>query len=263
MKKLNRSQILVIAATLFTLLVNILADALPLNGKTTAEISDKFDVYFVPAGYVFAIWGVIYLGLLAYTWYQARADQADNLRLKQISGLYAGSAVANMAWLFLWHYQLFALTLVAMIALLVLLILIFRKLQPGKSDASALEKWVLDRPFELYLGWICVATIANVTDVLAYYHWNGFGLDPVTWATILLTAGVLLALGAHIRHRNLVIPMVFIWAYIGIGVKFSELQQYKMSAWVMALLIAFMIYALDLGKKIKAGSEIPPPSPSE
>ncbi len=91
MKKINTSQILVMAATLLTLLVNILANALPLNGQTTGEVSDQFEVYFVPAGYVFAIWGIIYLGLLAYTWYQARADQADNPRLKQISRLYVGS----------------------------------------------------------------------------------------------------------------------------------------------------------------------------
>jgi hypothetical protein len=259
MKKINTSQILVMVATLLTLLVNILANALPLNGQTTAEVSGQFEVYFVPAGYVFAIWGIIYMGLLAYTWYQGRADQADNSRLKQISGLYAGSAVANMAWLFLWHYQLFALTLVAMVTLLVLLILIFLKLQTGKPDAPALEKWILDIPFEIYLGWVCVATIANVTDVLAYYHWNGFGIDPITWGTIMLTAGVLLAVIINITHKNLVIPTVFIWAYIGIGVKFVELRQYSMSAWVMALLIAFMIYSLDLGKKIKAGSEIPPP----
>ncbi len=140
MKKMNTSQILVMAATLLTLLVNILANALPLNGQTTGEVSDQFDVYFVPAGYVFAIWGIIYLGLLAYAWYQARADQADNSRLKQISRLYVGSAVANMAWLFLWHYQLFALTLVAMITLLVLLILIFQKLQTGKVRCTGSRK---------------------------------------------------------------------------------------------------------------------------
>jgi translocator protein len=259
MKKLGKPQLLVVVATLFTILVNILADALPLNGQTTAEVSNQFDSYFVPAGYVFSIWGIIYLGLLAFAWYQSRLDQAANSRLTRISSLYIASCAANIAWLFFWHYNLFILTLIAMIALLVLLILIYQKLQTGKSNAPTIEKWVVDTPFELYLGWICIATIANVADVLSYYHWDGFGVAPLTWASIMLTAGVLLAIIIYLSLKNLVIPIVFIWAYIGIGVKFSEFRQYSLSAWVMAILIAFMIFSLDLGKKIKAGSEIPPP----
>jgi hypothetical protein len=263
MLKSVRPSIMVVIATLLTIGVNILADALPLNGQSTAEISDRFDVFFVPAGYVFAIWGIIYLGLLAYSWYQLQPEQAGNLRLARISGLFLGSCAANIAWLFLWHYNQFGLTLIAMFTLLILLVLIFEKLQPGKQDAPALEKWVLDIPFEIYLGWISVATIANTADVLSYFRWEGFGLDPITWALIMLTIGSLLAILIFVTRRNIVTPFVFIWAYIGIGVKFKEIQQLGMSAWVMAILIAFMIYALDLGKKIKAGSEIPPPGLSD
>jgi len=254
-----KHQIQVAVATLVTLLMNILADAIPLNGQTTAEISDRFDVYFVPAGFTFLIWGVIYLGLIAFAYYQSRPEQAENSRLKSISGLYVYSCVANIAWLFFWHYNLFALSLVAMLSLLVFLILIHLRLHPDKTSSRGIEKWVVDIPFKIYLGWICVATIANFTDVLSYYHWAGKGVEPITWAQIMLAVGMLLAIIFYLARKDLVVPSVFIWAYIGIGVKFKVIQQLSGSAWAMAILIAFMIFALDLGKKISAGSEIPPP----
>jgi TspO/MBR family len=254
-----KHQVLVAATTLVTILINILADAIPLNAQTTAEISNRFDVYFVPAGFTFAIWGIIYLGLIAYAYYQARPRQAGNSRLKNISGLFVYSCVANAAWLFFWHFNLYALSLVAMLSLLVLLILIHLRLHPDKTGSQGIEKWVLDIPFKIYLGWICVATIANVTDVLSFYHWDGMGIEPILWAQIMLTVGVFLSIIFHLARKDLVVPLIFVWAYIGIGVKFKEIQQLSGSAWVLAILIAFIIFALDLSKKIKAGSEIPPP----
>jgi hypothetical protein len=254
-----KHQIQVAVATLVTILINILADALPLNGQTTAEISNRFDVYFVPAGFTFSIWGIIYIGLIAFAYYQSRTKQAGNSRLKSISDLFVYSCVANIAWLFFWHFNLFALSLVAMLSLLVLLILIHLRLHPNKTGSQGIEKWVVDIPFKIYLGWICVATIANFTDVLSYYHWDGKGIEPIIWAQIMLVTGMLLAIVFYLARKDLVVPSVFIWAYIGIGVKFKEIQQLSGSAWAMAILIAFMIFALDLGKKISAGSEIPPP----
>ena len=99
-----------------------LATALPLNGQTTGEISDRFDVYFVPAGYVFSIWGLIYLALIGYSLYQVLPSQRENPRLRRTGWLYVLSCAANIVWLFLWHYEVFELTIVAMGALLLLLI---------------------------------------------------------------------------------------------------------------------------------------------
>jgi benzodiazapine receptor len=258
-----KAQIQVVVATLVTIIANILADALPLNGQTTAGISNLFDVYFVPAGFTFSIWGIIYLGLIAYTWYQTRRDQSGNSRLAAISGLFVGSCLANIAWLFFWHYNLYALSLVAMLALLVLLIIIYLRLYKSQAGTSRLERWCVDIPFKIYLGWISVATIANVTDVLYYYQWDGGGTDPLIWAQIMLVVGTLLSVIIYLSRRDLVIPLVFVWAYAGIGVKFKEITQMGGSAWAMAILIIFMIISLDLGKKIKAGSEVPLPGSSD
>ncbi len=101
-----------------TFALNGLANALPLNGQSTGEISDRFQVYFVPAGYVFSIWGLIYLGLGAFAVYQALPAQREAPRLRRIGYLFALSCLANIAWLFLWHYEQFPLTLVAMLSLL-------------------------------------------------------------------------------------------------------------------------------------------------
>lgn len=177
MKDLAR-QAFVVLGTIAMIVVNALASALPLNGQTTAEISDRFDVYFVPAGYVFSIWGLIYLGLLAYTIFQALPAQQENPRLRRTGYLYVLSCAANIAWLFLWHYEQFVFSLLAMGILLLLLIAIYLRLGIGRMPVRAVETWLVRVPFSIYLGWITVATVANATDVLDYLNWDGWGSAP-------------------------------------------------------------------------------------
>jgi hypothetical protein len=97
MKKDIIRQFVNVLAVVAVLVVNGLANALPLNNQTTGEISDRFQVYFVPAGYVFSIWGLIYLGLLAFAVFQALPAQRDNPRLRRVGYLFAASCVANIA----------------------------------------------------------------------------------------------------------------------------------------------------------------------
>ena len=142
-------QIVNVVITIAVIVVNGLANALPLNGQTTGEISDRFDVYFVPAGYVFSIWGLIYLGLIAFTVYQALPSQRDNPHLKRIGYLYALSGVANIVWLFLWHYEQFVWTIVAMLVLLLSLIAIYVRLEIGRTRVPAVEAWLVRVPFSV------------------------------------------------------------------------------------------------------------------
>src|SRR5512141_195706 len=148
-----------ILSVLLALLVNILASALPLNGQNTGEISDRFKVYFVPAGYVFAIWGVIYIGWIAFTVYQALPAQRENPRLRRLGYWFALSGLLNAAWLFCWHYNLFGLSVLVMFGLLGLLIVSYVRLNVGRHPSSTAEKWCVDIPFSVYLGWITVATV--------------------------------------------------------------------------------------------------------
>ena len=253
MNKDTLRQLVNVITLIIALTVNGLANALPLNGKMTGAISDSFAVYFVPAGYVFAIWGVIYIGLLAFGIYQALPSQRENPRLRSLGYWFALSCVANSVWIFFWHYLLFPLTLIAMLTLLVSLIVFYQRLRIGQAPVSAVERWTVNAPFSVYLGWITVATIANVTDLLEYWKWNGFGLSGPAWAVILLAVAVTVAyLIAQIR-RDVAYLLVLVWAFIGIAVKQAGTPLVGVSAWVATALVVGCIALALLARRPTAG----------
>jgi benzodiazapine receptor len=237
MNKDTLRQILVVLAVLAVIAVNILAVALPLNGLDTGEISDRFEVYFVPAGYVFSIWSLIYLGLIAYAIFQGLPSQKENQRLRTIGYLFVFSCLANITWLFLWHYEVFHFTLVAMLALLLSLIAIYLRLAAGRVKVSTGEKWCVHIPFSIYLGWISVATIANATQLLYFLGWNGWGISPEAWAVIMLAAGVIISAAMSLRHADIAYSLVLVWAYVGIAVEHANAPIVANSAWVGAVVI--------------------------
>lgn len=224
-----------------TIVFNGLANALPLNGQNTGQISDRFQVYFVPAGYVFSIWGLIYLSLLAFAVYQVLPAQRENLRLQRIGYLFALSCVANMAWLFLWHYEYFVLTVVVMLTLLLLLITIYLRLQIGRVQVALVEQWCVNIPFSIYLGWITVATIANVTSVLNYLQWNGWGISPEVWTLIMLTVGVCIASAVGLTRGDIAYMLVIIWAFAGIAVKHAGVPVIATGAWITTSFVGLML----------------------
>lgn len=238
-----------VLAVLATLIVNGLANALPLNGKMTGAISDQFEVFFVPAGYVFSIWGVIYIGLIAFAVYQALPAQRENPRLQRIGYWFALSCIANIAWLFSWHYEVFVLTIFLMSVILLSLIVIYLRL--GRQVSNG-EKWCVNIPFSVYLGWITVATIANVTDVLDYLKWNGWGLAPELWAIIMMVIGVCLSAIMSIKRGDASYQLVLIWAFAGIAVKQAATPLVANSAWLLTgLLVVILIVGLVLRKRNK------------
>jgi len=241
MKKDTLRQSVNLLAVIATIAINGLASALPLNGQTTGEISDRFQVYFVPAGYVFSIWGLIYVGLIAFAVCQALPSQRDNPRLHRIGYLFALSCVANIAWLFLWHYEVFPLTLVAMLSLLLLLIAIYLRLDIGRARVSTAEKWLVHVPFSIYLGWITVATIANVTSLLDYLNWSGWGISPEAWTVIMLVAAVGIASAVSLTRGDVAYMLVIVWAFAGIAVKHAGTPVVATAAWVTTALVALML----------------------
>ena len=241
MKKDTLRQTSDLLAVMATIVINGLANALPLNGQTTGEISDRFQVYFVPAGYVFSIWGLIYVALVAFAVYQALPAQRDNPRLRGIGYLFTLSCVANIAWLFLWHYEVFPLTLVAMLSLLLLLIVIYLRLGIGRAQVPTAEKWLVHVPFSIYLGWITVATIANVTSLLDYLNWSGWGVSPEAWTVIMLVAGVVIASAVSLTRRDVAYMLVIVWAFAGIAVKQAGTPVVATAAWVTTALAALML----------------------
>lgn len=234
-------QYLNLLVVIATIVINLLANALPLNGQTTGQISDRFQVYFVPAGYVFSIWGLIYVGLVAFAVYQLLPSRRDNPRLRRMGYWFAVSGAANIAWLFLWHYEHFVLTLVAMFILLLSLIAIYLRLRIGRVHIGLLERWCVDIPFSIYLGWITVATIANVTAVLNYLRWDGWGIRPEVWTLIMLAAGVCIASAVSLTRGDVAYMLVILWAFVGIAVKHTGVPMVATGAWVATALVGLML----------------------
>lgn len=206
-------------SVVLALTVNILASTLPLNGQNTGEISDRFLVYFVPAGYVFAIWGIIYIGWIAFTIYQFQPAQNESPRLRNLGYLFAISGIFNAAWLVCWHYNVFGLSVLVMLTLLGLLIASYLKLNIGRTPVSIAEKWSVDIPFSVYLGWITVATVANISDWLYFVNWSGFGIAPQTWAVTMIVIATMLGVLMTVIRRDSGYVFVLVWSFAGIALK--------------------------------------------
>ena len=246
MKKDIIRQILVVVTFIFTITANGLANALPLNGQSTGEISDSFQVVFVPAGYVFSIWGVIYLLLAGFTVYQALPAQRENETMRRIGFLVALSNLLNGAWIFFWHYNLYSWSMVIMLGLLATLIAIYLRLGIGYQKFTTAEKWLVSIPFSVYLGWITVATIANATALLKYSGWSGWGLDGQTWTILLLAAGVAISIAMSLRHRDIGYALVLVWAFAGIAVKW--LGTYPVVVFSAFLAVGLVLLFLAIGR---------------
>lgn len=196
--------------------VNVLANTLPINGKTQSDIANQFQVFFTPAGYVFSIWGLIYASLICFVGFHLLPRNRTDPAIDRISAPFWISCLANISWLFLWHYEYFALTMVAMLVLLGSLIRI-EHLTRMSSEAAGF-RWFVKAPFRLYLGWITVATIANLTVVLDFYDSRPFQLSAESWAVGMVVTAGLITLGVGIFRRDLIFLGVVLWALIGIGV---------------------------------------------
>lgn len=236
-------QATVIVAVAATIVVNILAVTLPLNGLTTQELADRYEVYFVPAGYVFSIWSVIYLGLIAYAAYQALPAQRDNPRLQALFGPFLVSSGANIAWIFLWHYEQVVASLGAMLVLLGSLIVAYLRLGTGRLSVPPAERWAVRAVFSVYLGWVSVATIANATVVLDSIGWGGWGLSEVAWTGIMLAAGVVLAAAMALTRGDWLYCLVLVWAFTGIAVKFEGTDVARLALGAAAFVVVAAVVA--------------------
>jgi len=242
-----------ILTVILALLVNVLSNTLPLNGQNTGEISDRFKVFFVPAGYVFSIWGLIYIGWIAFVIYQALPAQKENPRLRKLGYLFATSNLFNAAWLFCWHYNLFGLSVLVMLSLLSLLIASYLALNVGHTAASTAGKWCIDIPFSVYLGWVSVAAIANITDYLYFIGWNGFGLAPQAWAVIMLVIASLVGLLMALRRQDAGYLLVFVWAFAGIAIKQAGAPLVAYTAW-LATGVALLLVVFSLVRRRRSAA---------
>ena len=207
-----------IVAFIITLIVNGLSNTTLIGGRTTAEVSNSYPTFITPAGYVFAIWGIIYFLLGGFIVYQALPGQKDSPFQKQISGLFILTCVFNIVWLFFWQNELLPISVAIIFAFLASLIAIYLRLNIGRSNICLKEKLLVHVPFSVYLGWVTIATIANIAVTLVSLGWDGFGLSLQTWAILVLVVALIIDLVVIATRRDIAYSLVFIWALAGIAV---------------------------------------------
>jgi hypothetical protein len=209
-----KNQVLTKFFVLFTFVVmvgsNALANILPINGITTGAISDSYPNLFAPAGYTFAIWGVIYLALAFAV---VRLLFQKDPHFEFISRWFIISNLANTAWIFGWHYRLISLTALLIIVVLYSVLRIVFKLDPAQNRQFGISQRL---PYEIYGGWLLVATVANITTLLVDIGFTGFGIAEVIWMLLILGVAWLIVSATVVRVKSVAIGFVLIWAYGGI-----------------------------------------------
>jgi hypothetical protein len=232
------------------LVVNTLATTLPINNKTTGELSDQYPNLFVPAGLTFSIWGVIYLLLAIFTVYQLiqafKKESGDTSAFKKIGLFFFLTCLVNITWIYAWHFELVGLSVIVMLVFLLTLITIYLNLQIGKSNALKAEKYLVHLPFSVYLGWISIATIANITAFLVNAGWNGFGLSEQFWAVLVICVGIILALLMLFLRKDIFYCMVVDWAFLGILIKRLSLSTEGAQGVIIISIIGLILISLGI-----------------
>lgn len=221
---MNKKLLAVLQIVLFVLMiaVNATANTLPLNGLNTGEVSALYPNLFVPAGFTFSIWIVIYLLLLAYIIVSTKIlfteDEREPLfvHVKLIAPFFLISCLLNATWIIAWHYLQTVLSLILMLWLIRTLTGIYQKMQQHRSIITGVPLWTLYIPFVVYLAWICVATIANTTALLVSIQWNGFGVEPWIWSCSMIVITFLLTAFFTYVKGEFAFGLVVTWALLGI-----------------------------------------------
>ena len=221
----SRTPVKVLVAVTYLLMIaaNGAANALPLNGRRTGDVANAYSNLFTPAGVTFSIWGVIYLLLGAHVLYQLglfrdRPDtEADTALLNRVGVLFSLSSLANTAWIFAWHYDLIPLSALLLVTIFVCLALIVVTLR--RADLTGRQHWLVSVPFSVYFGWSTVAVIANITVLLVYWKWDGFGIAASTWTAIIVAVAAAIGTLTMLRNRDVAYGLVLIWAFIGILIR--------------------------------------------
>lgn len=247
MKQVKTLQVLNLIGILAVITVNFLANYLPINDVPTGKVSADYENLFTPAGFTFSIWSVIYLGLISFSVYQFQGFRKDissktNTIVSSIGVIFILNCIANIFWLLAWHHYLLQLSLILMIFILTTLIDINGRLR--KVDHTRKSYWATVVPFGLYLGWICVATIANFAVYLTSIEWGGFGIAENTWAIALAIVAGLIALFLLHYMQSYPAALAIMWGLLGILFKLSTTSNYRILLITLLTAIVLILYGI-------------------
>ncbi len=224
------------------LLMNYLSNAIPFNNLTQGDLSALYPVLITPAAYVFSIWGLIYIGLIAFIVYQALPSFRESPVVKAVGILFAVNALFNILWLFVWHYQRVGWSMLFMLLILASLILIYLRIGAVTAQKSVYDRFLVKMPFSLYLGWISAATIVNLNVLLYDIGWLGVGAGGVFFTILMIIIAAIVALAVFYLRQDYVFTAVFVWALIGIGIRHgTDLVILTVFAWLAAAAILFFL----------------------
>ncbi|MGK7919495.1 MAG: tryptophan-rich sensory protein [Trichodesmium sp.] len=232
-----------LTAILSAFLLNVYVNIAPPGGKTIGEISNTVfpNVLITPASYAFAIWGLIYLGLISFGIYQVLPGQKDNQILQRCQYFLVGASLAQIIWVFLFQYQLFTFSVLAMLGILGFLICLYLSLGISYERVSKKDKWLVHYPISIYFAWISVATIVNVACALDNLGWNSTEETSIIWTVIMLIVAAVIATIINLQKQDIAYTLVFIWALTAIAVRHLDIPFISITAGILALGLGILI----------------------
>ena len=231
----------VVVLYLLTIVVNYLSQTIPFNGQTNGEVSDKYATFITPAGYAFSIWGLIFLALGAYAFYQAFVASPKSRVYDRMAVWLSVAFVATSGWLPVFQYEMIAFSVLVMMLILGALIQVAIMLAKDR-ELSKKVKLLIKIPVGLYLGWISVATIVNFSVLAKYAQWYLLHYSEADWLLIMLTVGLFLAVLVTLATRNIVYSLVFVWAFVAVAVKHQD----DTTLWGYSLVLAASLFIFTL-----------------
>lgn len=234
-------------AILGTLGVNTLSNIFPIDGNTVADLANGplGGVLITPANYAFIIWGVIYVGLIAYAWYQSRRKHWAQLLIKRINYCLIVACMAQIVWIYLFTLQLYWLSVVAMLVILLALIAAYSELEEGQHSPNYRRRRWVNGPISIYLAWISVATVVNVASAMYASGRQELGLSGTAWTAIMIVVANVIAALAIVKRRDLPFALVYIWADIAIAQRHQAISTIWVPALAMVVvLVGLLIYRL-------------------
>jgi hypothetical protein len=230
-------QVTTLAAVIGSIVINTLSNVFPLNGVSVGKLSNTLfaSVQIIPANYAFAIWGLVYIGLIALGIYQLQPSQRENPRLRRSGYLLAIACIAQCAWIYLFLARFFPLSNLAMLGILIPLMVMYQRLGIGRERVSRQERWFIHLPISIYLGWISVATIVNVATGLYSIKWDGWGIAPSVWTVVMMTIASVIAAVMSIQRRDTAYVLVIVWALVAIAIRQSNTPLIMVTGWVLAI----------------------------
>lgn len=222
MTKIRGLAILNVISFLIHLLVVYLTQFKIINTKDVGEISDQYPSLFTPAGFTFAIWGIIYTWLSIFCIYHVvmafkrNKENGANRDTHRIGYLFIINNLATAAWLIAWTSEQLALSVILIFLQLFSLAIIHRRLHIHSRYRNPGAKTATELPLSVYFGWISLATIANVSSWLVSVRWDGFGISAITWTIIMVVVAAIIGIAMILIRRNIAYGIVLMWGLYGI-----------------------------------------------